>query len=662
MSTRTPITTRADLAQFTDGLLLAARRYSSPSGALLTLPGTPGGYGTAVDGLEGFARTLLAAGFRIAGEGGADPHGLLERYAAGLAAGTDPRHPERWVRPREHGQAKVEAASLALVLDLTRPWLWDALHPRVQEQVVDYLAEVVGDRGYPRNNWLWFRLTVETFLRSVGGPHSLTDMAEDLERHDSYYERDGWYRDGEARNYDHYVGWAMHLYPTLWSRMAGACELAADRVARDRERLDRYLLDAVHLVGADGAPLPQGRSLTYRFAAAAPYWVGALAEVPSVRPGLLRTAALEIVEHFAARGVPNARGLLDIGWFGPWRPIAQSYTGTGSPYWASKGLLGLLMPAEHPVWTDPAQPLPASTADHRVTIAAPAWVVSSTAADGIVRVVNHGADHQHPGDTVADSPLYTRLAYSTGTFPLHRGVDWHSPVDQSVVLVDADGARSHRSGMRSLGDAADLGSATVIGSVAEAHWLTPDTPAVRHGAGLTGASRPAGTLTTLSVVRGAWEVRLVHLAAPAHEAASLQAGGWPIADDAGVEVTLDPDLPRIDLASTTHRAALVGLHGWEAARAHHRDDASPLGAHAVTGVLTSPAGEGWHACALHLAGVTGTDAAAAGNPPVAAPQLTLTDSHARIAWADGATTQVALPHPGATTPSGLTPPTPGTHP
>lgn len=40
------------------------------------------------DGLEGYARTFLAAAFRVSGAGGADPYGWLERYADGLAAGT----------------------------------------------------------------------------------------------------------------------------------------------------------------------------------------------------------------------------------------------------------------------------------------------------------------------------------------------------------------------------------------------------------------------------------------------------------------------------------------------------------------------------------------------------------------------------------------------
>ncbi|NED05050.1 DUF2264 domain-containing protein, partial [Streptomyces sp. SID6648] len=72
--------------------------------------------------LEGFARTFLAAGFRVAGAGGADPHGWLDRYAEGLASGT--RTPgrddtESWPLILDHdvqGQPMVESASVALGL------------------------------------------------------------------------------------------------------------------------------------------------------------------------------------------------------------------------------------------------------------------------------------------------------------------------------------------------------------------------------------------------------------------------------------------------------------------------------------------------------------------------------------------------------------------
>ncbi|MCZ2262186.1 DUF2264 domain-containing protein [Isoptericola sp. QY 916] len=623
---------RGRWAALADTMLDSVRPFASPDGSLVTLPGPAGGYGRAVDGLEGYARTFLLAGFRLAGERGADPHGYAERYAAGLAAGTDPRHPERWVRLSEHGQAKVEAASIALVLDLTRPWIWDRLDPAVQERVVDYLAEAVGDDTYPRINWVWFRLVVQTFLRSVGGPHSLDEMAADLATHDSFERADGWMSDGAERAFDHYAGWALHLYPTLWARMAGAADLAAPRRERDVALLDRFLQDAVALVGGDGSPLVQGRSLTYRFAAAAPFWVGAMAEVPSLPPGLLRRAASAVVGHFVERGAPDDDGLLRLGWHHAWPRLAQSYSGPGSPYWASKGLLGLALPADHPAWTAPEEPLPVERGDELRVVRAPGWVVSGTRADGVVRVVNHGTDHAREGDRTGDSPLYARLGYSTATCPWLDDDSWLSPVDQSVSLVDATGRATHRTGMTTLEvgvvePAAGEAEAAVAASRVAAHWVLPAEDRQGHGSGATGDAVDAGVLTVVSVVRGPWEVRCVRadaLAAGADcaaTAARLRVSGWPTVAGDGLSSVVAPLLGD-------------GTGGTTA-----RDDVSPLGEGARVPWVDLPAAPGaWAACLVALRRSDGS-----GDPSTHGAAVTVDGATAVVVWPDGARTTVRLP-------------------
>ncbi|MEU9362935.1 DUF2264 domain-containing protein, partial [Streptomyces sp. NPDC048301] len=162
--------TRAHWEGVADALLAGVRPYASPEGALIALPGEPSASGRRSDGLEGFARTFLLAAFRVAGAGGHDPHGVLRRYADGLAAGT--RTPgrddaESWPRPSECGQAWVEAASVALGLRLTRPWLWDLLDRDVQERAADWLSEVLGTPPV-NNNWWLFPLTVGGFLAEAG--------------------------------------------------------------------------------------------------------------------------------------------------------------------------------------------------------------------------------------------------------------------------------------------------------------------------------------------------------------------------------------------------------------------------------------------------------------------------------------------------------------
>jgi hypothetical protein len=599
--------TRDDWTGFADRLLAAVHRYASPSHALITLPGAEGGYGRAVDGLEGFARTFLLAGFRLAGERGKGLDELVERYAAGLAAGTDPSNPERWVRLDEHSQAKVEAASIALILDMTRPWIWDRLDPAVQERVVEYLAPAVGDDTYPRINWVWFRLVVQTFLRSVGGPHSEAEMAEDLATHDTFRRADGWLSDGSSRAFDHYTGWALHLYPVLWSRMTGAPQLRAI----DRDLLDRYLTDALALVGADGSPLLQGRSLTYRFAAAAPFWAGILAGVPSHSPGQLRHAASKVAGHFTA-STADSDDLLTLGWHGPWPRLAQSYSGPGSPYWAAKGLLGVSLPADHPVWAAPPEPLPVETGDVLRAVRAPGWLIAGTRADGIVRVINHGTDHGEQGVPGGDSPLYARLGYSTATAPVLDESGWTDPLDQSVVLVDAAGRHSHRTGMRTLAVRIE-GVVGVAGSVAEAHWLDPEPPGRDHGSGRAGTLRRAGRITTFSLVRGAWEIRLVSVGNPSAEAVRLRVGGWPVTGDV-LTSRITPVLGGGETGST------------------ELDDASPLGNPVRVPWTEHPVPESWIALLVELST----------HPAQARCHVEIHQSRVRVVWPDAVLTHTRI--------------------
>jgi hypothetical protein len=646
-----PSWSRSDWTALADRMLSAVRPYASPGHARISLPGVEGGYGHAIDGLEGFARTFLLAGFRIAGERGQGLDDLIDFYVQGIAAGVDPASPDRWVRLDEHPQAKVEAASIALILDMTRPWIWDRLTPAVQDRVVDYLLPAVGDDTYPRINWVWFRLVVQTFLRSVGGPHSLDDMAADLATHDTFTRADGWLSDGASRAYDHYVGWALHLYPTLWARMAGAADLAAPRREHDAATLDRFLTDAIALVGADGSPLIQGRSLIYRFSAAAPFWVGALAGVPSLPPGRLRRAASLITGHFVEHGAPDDDGLLTMGWHQPWRRLAQSYSGPGSPYWATKGMLGLALPADHPVWTAAEEPLPSETTGVVRAMRAPGWIAVSTPSDGIVRVVNHGTDHAVEGSTIADSPLYARIGYSTATSPALDEEGWNNPVDQSVTLVDPAGRATHRTGMRTHAvrvDGDGPQQVGVAGSTADVHWVDVEPGHPDHGEGRKGPATPAGRVTVYSLVRGPWELRLSRLDALAPAIAAdqvrLRVGGWPIAGDphaavAGADVTVTGDRLRSRLtALSPDTTAGVAEHA----------DASPLGPKLKTPWLQHPARIGTWVIAL-------VELAAAGSPPARPATASVhTDGQGRLTiratWPDELHTSTQITEDEATTP------------
>lgn len=504
-------------------MLAAVRPYATPGHALINLPGPASRSGERSDGLEGFARTFLLAAFHMSQGNRTD---MAEWYAAGLAAGTDPRSPERWPTFAERAQAKVEAASIAIALHETRAWLWDRLPDSVRERVITWFAAIIGDPIW-ENNWTWFQAIIEAFLRSIGGPWSAEDIERTLARTESWYVGDGWYSDGTdraegLRNFDYYCGWALHFYPLWYCRMTGPG--AAELLETYRERLRRYLADAQHLIGGNGAPVFQGRSLTYRFAMLAPFWVGAIFDASPLSPGRTRRLASGVMRYFVSSGCVDPAGLLPLGWHSAFPLMRQPYSGPGSPYWASKAFAGLVLPTDHPVWTDVEEPLEIERGDVAVTLTQPGWLVSGTAADGVVRVAAHGPDHAPLCRPSVDEPEYARFGFSSHAAP---DVGVVSPLDSQVALVLADGRVSHRRPVRPV----RIADGVAVSS-SRAHWLVGEPPEPWGPQGDVGEWIEGPVVTSAAVLRGALEVRL---ALVEEECAAgpvwLRMGGWAVAGD-----------------------------------------------------------------------------------------------------------------------------------
>ncbi|MGX1564869.1 DUF2264 domain-containing protein [Streptomyces sp. NPDC055506] len=561
--------TRAHWEAIADRLLDALLPYASPGLAQYRLPGPPSHSGPWSDGLEGFARSFLLAAFRIAGSGGQQP-GLIDRYAAGLAAGTDPRGPDRWPPITDRGQPMVEAASLAIALHETRPWIWDRLDDRVRQRIADWLGGFVG-AVVNDSNWRLFQVITEEFLASVGAPHSRREIDAGLARLEDWYRGDGWYTDGDGRKFDYYNAWALHLYPVLWARIAGP-RADPGLVTAHRARLRSFLHDHQHFFGSDGAPVHQGRSLTYRFATTAPLWAGVLADATPLPPGRTRRLASGALKHFAERGVPDEHGLLTLGWYGPFPPAVQRYSGPASPYWASKAFLGLLLPADHPVWTAAEEPGPVESADVRLALPAPGWLLHSTATDGIVRLVNHGSDRLPPPPAEAqDSPHYARFAYSSATAPETPPAP-HTGPDNHIALLAPDGTPTPRGRIHPLGAEGPRA----------ASW---------HRAVLPGSGE-GHRIETVSVVHGPWEVRVHRVDAP--PGTPVREGGWAVADDTAPPTARTGPGWALARRADGLTSALVALHGWsdDTGTVVAAEGRNAYGHHSATPRLTLPSHPG----------------------------------------------------------------------
>jgi hypothetical protein len=347
----------------------------------------------------------------------------------------------------------------------------------------------------------------------------------------------------------------------------------------------------------------QGRSLSYRFAAAAPLWAGALTGHTPLTPGTTRRLASGALRYFLDREAVNADGLLSLGWHGQHLPLIQEYSGPASPYWASKGFLGLLLPPDHPVWTATEEPAPVERADAVLPLPRPGWLIQSSTADGIVRLHNHGSDHvrPHEGESAAqDDPLYGRQAYSTHTGPTSR-----TNVADNHLSVEVDGAASVRRRIHPLG----AGQGDGWGWAASWHR-----PVFRSGPQMV----PGLRVESVTVARGRHELR-IHRVIGAPHGARVTLTGW---------------------ATQALRSELTGVHGW--------DEADQV--RAPEGTAYEP----WVRMPRLSADVQGTAVLVAlaalgadadtGTPPLAAAvaEVTWADGELRVRWADGPQTVVTF--------------------
>ena len=431
--------TRAHWERVADVLLDATRPYASRTQALIHLPGRPSAFGIESDGLEGFARTFLLASFRLRGASG-DVAGLAERYAAGLVAGTRGRGTDAWPEHEDNGQSLVEAAveSLSPFMRRDHGSGSSSRRRRVRAWLCGSPACRASRYGRPtgsysrwpstRSSRSWAARTGRTRSIAtsiwqtqctgamVGTPTAIADHSTITPAGDSISTRST----GRA-------WWA-----TSTTR---AAPTSID------ERARRFLVDYRHFFAANGAPLHHGRSLNYRFGVLAPIWAAALAGSTPLAPGETRRLASGTLRYFLERGALRS-GLLTRGWHGEFLPAVKNYSGPASPYWASKGFLGLILPADDPVWTAPEEPLAVERADFQHPVPAAGFLLSGTQADGIVRASTGLSDHFPFATEPFDDAHYRKLAYSTHTAPGTGHSD--APDLDAQFALEGDGAPETR--------------------------------------------------------------------------------------------------------------------------------------------------------------------------------------------------------------------------
>ncbi|MGW8181283.1 MAG: DUF2264 domain-containing protein, partial [bacterium] len=344
---------------------------------------------------EAFERTLLLVAIYTAATDTAEVPGyrgsITKPYLDGIIKGTDPEDPGYW---GEREKYDAFGTNIALAMLVSPQFFWDPLTAPQKDHVLEFLRILARTTAYDCNHW-YFHLMAVPFLEAHGVDSNRRYLSMIFDRLLNWYRGNGWFIDGGNFTFDYYNLWGFQLYNNAlcyfdeeWKALYGQ---------RVTQTTSRFLETFPYLFGRDGAPIPWGRSLTYRFAVLSALGWAILNDTSTLPSGQARRIASGCLKYFWTRGCLSENGLLEPGFHGPNSVVAESYIDRGAPYWAAHGLIFLLLPKNHSFWTSPEQPMPADLAGGRQALPGAQMVLKVSPVDGEAKAIVVGEPVGHEG-------------------------------------------------------------------------------------------------------------------------------------------------------------------------------------------------------------------------------------------------------------------------
>lgn len=288
---------------------------------------------------------------------------LREWALASYKNAVDPQNPD-YLCWGIGGQNLVDAAYIAESFLRAYDTLWKPLDEVTKKR---YLTEFAKLRHIdpPYTNWLLFSSTIESFMAKAGGDFDEFRINSACRKVEEWYVGDGWYADGPSFAFDYYSSYVFHpMYlETLQAMVDAKVNSRLDYQKyynRELKRCQKYSIILERFISPEGTFPAFGRSIPYRMATMQPLALMAWYQtLPSdLSNGQVRAALTKVLHRmFDKENNFNEKGYLSIGFCGnSQKNVADWYTNNGSLYMTTLAFMPLGLPADHPFWTDAAQP------------------------------------------------------------------------------------------------------------------------------------------------------------------------------------------------------------------------------------------------------------------------------------------------------------------
>lgn len=424
-----PLSSRQDVVAALNTLLGALDTQFPAGHSRFSLGDTCAHYATDIAQMEGLSRALWGL-FPLMASGETTAFG--DKYIAAIRAGTDPHSEGYWGVTAPYDQRLVEMAAYGLGLSLLQDTLTSQFTERELMNLHTWLNQIT-DAQMPDSNWNYFAIMVQLGFKRAGLPYNQRAIDDRFAMMEAYYLGDGWYSDGPGRPKDYYISMAFHFYGLIYATLSGDEPRAT--ILRERSRL--FAADFIYMSAADGASVPFGRSLTYRFAMVAFWSAVAFSGLEVFTPGIVKGIILRHLRWWQQQPITDRDGVLTLGFAYPNLAMCEDYNSPGSPYWALKTYLILALPETHPFWQAEEQPLPA-LAEKQVIPHAQQILMHAEASQHVTLLT---AGQLELNNYVNTEAKYTKFAYSSRFgFTIERGRYGlqHAACDSMLLLADGD--------------------------------------------------------------------------------------------------------------------------------------------------------------------------------------------------------------------------------
>lgn len=376
----------------------------STGGARVHLEESGAHFPMAAAHFEGFARALWGIVPYVVGGGDFKHWDLFRR---GFINGTNPDHEEYWGEVEDCDQKMVELAAVGYALVFVPQHVWEPLPEEAKKNLTSYLLKA-RKREFRRCNWKFFRVMIDLGLDNVGISYDKQLTEDHLEELDKMYIGDGWYGDGDKASIDYYNPFALHLYGLVYYMVRK--DIDPERSQRFKDRALHFAKQYLHWFADDGASIPYGRSMTYRYAVIS-FWgilplITKSDEEPVIPWGVLKGIYLRNLRWWAMQPVSRFKSnTLSVGFAYPNQFMCEAYNSPQSPYWSFKAYIALMVPENHPFWTAKEEPLVLEDATSKV----PGMLVSHTKGNTVALI----SGPYKTFNLRYQAEKYNKFAYST---------------------------------------------------------------------------------------------------------------------------------------------------------------------------------------------------------------------------------------------------------